>query len=78
VAEVTYGSHMAWCKSRALEYVERGDLQNAIASFASDVRKEECTDSLAISMLVVNVGIPLVTANDRVGLRRFIEGFASD
>jgi hypothetical protein len=31
--------HLEWCERRALEYVEMGDLKNAYASMASDLRK---------------------------------------
>lgn len=32
--------HLAWAKARALEYVARGELANAIASMASDLNNE--------------------------------------
>ncbi|MGH3813435.1 MAG: hypothetical protein ACRDUV_13435 [Pseudonocardiaceae bacterium] len=35
--------HLAWCKQRALEYVDQGDLQNAFASMASDLGKHPDT-----------------------------------
>lgn len=69
-------SHMAWCKQRALEYVDRGDLVNALASFSSDVRKDESTSTTAVAMLVATVGMPRAVAGDVAGLRRFIEGFS--
>lgn len=31
--------HLQWAKDRALEYVEAGELQNAIASMISDLQK---------------------------------------
>lgn len=31
--------HLQWCKDRALEYVKQNDLQNAFASFQSDMGK---------------------------------------
>ena len=36
---MTADEHLAWAKARALEYVDRGDLQNAVASMASDLTK---------------------------------------
>jgi hypothetical protein len=33
--------HLAWAKSRALEYVEAGDTASAIMSMASDLRKHD-------------------------------------
>lgn len=68
--------HMAWCKQRALEYADRGDLVNALASFASDVRKDESTDTPAVTTLIAMEGMRLVMVNDIAGMRRFIEGFA--
>jgi hypothetical protein len=35
----TRAEHLQWCKDRALEYVELGDLDNAIASMQSDLNK---------------------------------------
>jgi hypothetical protein len=40
---VNANKHLAWCKERALAYVEQGDLVNAFASMASDMRKEPAT-----------------------------------
>jgi len=31
--------HLQWCKDRALEYVKIGDMQQAFASFNSDMSK---------------------------------------
>lgn len=31
--------HLDWCKQRALEYVDRGDLAAALASMTSDITK---------------------------------------
>lgn len=41
--ERTREEHMIWCKMRALEYVDRGDCQNAVASMTSDISKHEET-----------------------------------
>jgi hypothetical protein len=67
--------HMAWAKQRALEYVERGDLQNALASMASDLRKHPDTDTHAAAFLLSAEGIRCVMAGDTTGMRRLIEGF---
>ena len=69
------GEHLAWCKQRALEYVDRGDLQNALASMGSDMRKHPETDSPAVVMLLGIEGIRYVAANDAEGMRRLITGF---
>lgn len=65
--------HLAWCKKRALEYLDKGDVQSAIASMMSDLNKHEGTASQngAINML----GIMHATQHDIPGARRWIEGF---
>ena len=41
--ETSRADHLAWCKTRALEYVDAGDTQNAYASIASDLNKHPDT-----------------------------------
>lgn len=36
---MTRNEHLNWCKRRALEYVDNGDLTNAYASMSSDMGK---------------------------------------
>lgn len=36
---MTRSEHLAWCKERALDYVEGGDLMQAFMSMQSDMRK---------------------------------------
>ena len=38
--------HLEWCKKRAMEYCERHDYEQAMASFLSDLRKHEGTKDL--------------------------------
>lgn len=43
--------HLEWCKQRANEYIESGDLKGAFASFMSDMRKhDETSDHLALEL----------------------------
>jgi len=43
--------HLQWCKDRAIEYVDSGDLKNAFASFQSDMSKNnETEDHIALQM----------------------------
>ena len=64
--------HLQWCKDRALEYVNRGDGKNAVASMLSDLRKHPETEGSveigAILMFATNL-------NDMTAVRRFVEGF---
>jgi hypothetical protein len=70
----TRAEHMAWCKK--LAYVDQGDLVNALASMASDVRKHPETDTEATTALLATLGPLCVMKNDTAGMRRLIEGFA--
>ena len=40
---MTRGEHLQWCKDRAMEYVNAGDLSQAFASFSSDMSKHSET-----------------------------------
>jgi len=63
------GKHLHWCKTRAFEYLDRGDLQNASASFISDMGKnDETANHPALGLMFMSMG-------DEKELRRFIEGF---
>jgi len=43
--------HLQWCKDRANEYVKIGDMNQAFASFQSDMRKHpETADHMALEM----------------------------
>lgn len=70
-------AHMAWCKQRALEYVERGDLWGGVESMLSDLRKEPSTaiEPLAAGLLALTIH-GRVTAGDTAAVRHWIEGFA--
>jgi len=66
--------HLEWCKQRANEYVERNDLQNAFASFQSDMGKHpETANHIALelgTMLLISGN--LSTAHQ---MREWINGF---
>jgi hypothetical protein len=66
--------HLEWCKKRALQYVEAGDIPQAVASMTSDLRKHPETENHAAIMLGVMM---LMSGNLRTieEARRFIEGF---
>jgi hypothetical protein len=71
---VDRAEHMQWAKDRALEYADRGDVANAVASMGSDLRKHPETrdhDGMMLMMMMAAAG-----QFDRPGeLRKFIEGF---
>ena len=66
--------HLEWCKKRALEYVDNGDLPQAFASMGSDLGKHpETANHSAISL-----GMALMMSgnlNTQTEMRKFIEGF---
>ena len=69
----TRDEHLAWCKERALEYLDEGDLVNAVASMGSDLTKHPETGHghdylMMLAMMYVSQG-------DGEGVRRWIEGF---
>jgi hypothetical protein len=70
----TRDEHLAWCKQRALEYADRGDMANAIASMGSDLNKHPETENHAGMQLMLMMA--MAGQFDRPGeLRKFIEGF---
>jgi hypothetical protein len=70
----TRQEHMEWCKKRALEYVEAGDLDQAFASMASDLGKHPDTEShMGIQLGMMELISGHLNSADK--MRRFIEGF---
>jgi hypothetical protein len=66
---MTRDEHLEWAKKRALEYLDRGDVTNAITSMASDVLE------LKYHPALMTVGMFAAMYNDAVVARRWIEGF---
>lgn len=73
----TRKEHMQWCKQRALEYAEAGDLTNAIGSMLSDLGKNEETARLqeGIGGLLAMDGMMKAQSNDTQGVIQWIHGF---
>jgi hypothetical protein len=66
--------HLNWCKKRALEYVDNGDLHQAYASMASDLANHPETEGHAGIQL--GMGLLMIGSLDTTDeMRRFIEGF---
>jgi hypothetical protein len=65
--------HLAWCKARALEYLDRGELHNAVASMGSDLSKHPETKQSSSALMLL--GMRYVMEYDVAGVRRWIEGF---
>lgn len=71
---ISQGEHLTWCKERALEYVDAGDLQSAFTSMTSDLSKHPETRNHAGSQL----GMMLLMAghlSTPEEMRAHIEGY---
>jgi hypothetical protein len=72
--ERSRADHLAWCKKRALEYVDHGDVQGAFASMASDLNKHPKTAGhVGIEMGLMQLMFGMLSSPYE--MRRFIEGF---
>lgn len=65
--------HLAWCKKRALEYVDQNDCQGAVTSMISDLRKHDGFTGHTYSMLGFLGMMEIERGSPAV--RRWIEGF---
>ncbi len=71
---MTRQEHLDWCKKRAHEYLDQGDIKNAITSMLSDLDKHKETkihDAGTIAML----GLFTTIRGDIEAAARFIDGF---
>ncbi len=68
----TRREHLEWCKARAREYLERGDLDEAVASMVSDLSKHEKTADIQAGHLCA---MALFAAQSPRMARAFVEGF---
>ena len=76
MTERPWDEHLKWCKQRALEYVDRGELGDAVASMASDIMKHpETKMSDATIGSLVMVAMLRIMDGDGRGVREWVEGF---
>lgn len=71
---VSRQEHLDWCKRRAIEYVDAGDLDQAFASMGSDLGKHDETrnhSGIELGMMML-MGGHLKSPSE---MRKFIEGF---
>jgi hypothetical protein len=72
----TRDEHLEWCKERAREYLDRGDLANAVASMGSDMDKHPETRMAGEKMgMLMYVAMIRLTEGDVQGVRDWVEGF---
>ena len=73
---ITRQEHLDWCKKRALEYLNQGDLQQAVASMISDLTKHEETAKIREQMPFLFMLVMMdVVNNNYYGVKNWIEGF---
>lgn len=70
----TRAEHLAWCKARAVEMLDSGDIAGAAASMISDLNKhtEPLYDQITLTTLTMDAMLFRRTAAD---MRNWIEGF---
>ena len=73
MAGIDRAEHLAWAKQRALEYLDRGDLQQAVASMGMDLEQHPDFTGPVYGMLTFGGLIAIREGPDAV--RRWIEGF---
>lgn len=71
---MTREEHLAWCKQRAHEYLDRGDLPNAVTSMMSDMSKHEET-KMFVEGVLGQLGLFAAMSGNPQEVRRYIDGF---
>lgn len=70
--ELPQAEHLAWCKRRALEYVEAGKLIDGVTSMLSDLAKHQDTACGSYGALL---GMMAACTGNATAVRRWIESF---
>ena len=72
IADVPRATYVKRCKERAFDYLERGDLRNAVASFVNNMNaRPDCELPHHLAAL----GVLLLMRNDALGWKTLIEEF---
>lgn len=73
---VSRAEHLAWCKARAMAYVDAGDFTQAFASMCSDLRKHPETEAHCATTNLL--GFELLAGghlDSRVEMTKWIQGY---
>jgi CRISPR-associated protein Cas8b1/Cst1 subtype I-B len=65
--------HLDKCKEIAMKYLKKGEVENAVISMLSDLKKHPETEK--ISPYLETIAMIYIDNNDYEGAKRFIEGF---
>lgn len=72
--KTTRSEHLEWCKQRALEYCDLGDVNNASISMISDMEKnDETKNHSALKVMVLMMMAGHLSSPEE--MRKFILGF---
>jgi hypothetical protein len=71
----TREEHLTWCKQRALEYVDVGELVNAVTSMGSDLRHHPETTMPEPAATLLLLGWMYAERGNAAAVRHWIEGF---
>jgi len=72
ITDLPRDKYVERCKQRAFDYLDRGDLKNAVASFVSNMNaRSDCE----LPYYLATLGDLLLMENDALGWRTLIEGF---
>lgn len=74
MSERTRDEHLAWAKARALQYVDAGDLVQAVTSMGSDLTKHSDWSGKILDTLMY-VGLIFEIPRGADAVRRWINGF---
>jgi hypothetical protein len=69
---VSREEHLAWCKARAHEYLDRGDIKNGVTSMLSDMGKR---DDTKVNPTLALFGMKVIIDQDMIEAVRFVDGF---
>lgn len=73
---MTRAEHLQWCKDRAMEYVNRGDLLDAVTSMMSDLEKHPETSATKGPLGMIGImAAQQAQSGDRAAVIRYIQGF---
>ena len=72
IADVPRDKYVERCKQRAFDYLDRGELRNAVASFVKNMNaRHDCELPHHLAAL----GVSLLMANDALGWKVLIQEF---
>ena len=71
ITDMPRDKYVERCKQRAFDYLDRGDLNSAVASFVSNMNaRPDCE----LPYYLATLGVLLLMANDALGWRVLIDG----